>query len=746
MSINLLYGSDNYAPNTPFFFDKVYPNFKEASLNAPQDGVMIGRYILIAYSNEAYSKDERVALERIANTNGSVSALSSDEQTYIANYKIDQAYSEETGLDYRGSRDRRVYKKSYESNVYKYTPIAYLHSDLSNDEIAILGVQSNDNLLAIDETRTLSSTLGLKYNNRQLQLKGRKGTIDDIDSSSFVKDNIATDNYLKWNTTNKQAYIDLMSLVENSDKILSMTSTEKLKSTLNLEYIRNYKDAKNYIVLKGINGQVISEIDATDFIKDSFLEKVEYDTNTSSLIFTFKTENGVQQVSNVSFDIMNPGNGIQITGNTISIKRDNSSDSEAFLSVSGQGIKLSGVQSAIDSARDAAIAASENKVYQKNTLTELNQITGKKNIGDIGIVTTNMANNKKSYTAYVWNGTAWAAMDGNYNAENVYFNEDIILAGAYTTVGNITKSSNAATSTLSTTGKSLKQVMEQIFTKELYPAQNSQRDIPNITLQGDSDTTGEVGTNYTLPTVNVKVNDVGSYAYGPPTDIKFTAGNMTIAQGNISSASNKRTNTSDMVKNSTLSLTATDTETIYTDTAKSYVFNASGNYTAGAVPQTNLGTLLDNNTNSSSWTYRIPSGTVTATPRTIKRIGYRNMFCGGTSASTINSTIIRGFTAKQGEQPTSESNALEFTAPSGTTKVICAYPQTWNGTPYFEMFGLAWAENVNFVKKADSVQVADARGGSNGLIPYTLYVWELETELKAESTNFRVWFKNVGGQ
>jgi hypothetical protein len=92
-----------------------------------------------------------------------------------------------------------------------------------------------------------------------------------------------------------------------------------------------------------------------------------------------------------------------------------------------------------------------------------------------------------------------------------------------------------------------------------------------------------------------------------------------------------------------------------------------------------------------------------------------------------------------------ESEALEFTAAAGATKVFFAYPATWTGTPYFEMFGLAWGENTDIVAK-DNIQVADYRGTNedgtlNGATAYKLYAWELDTPLQAESTKFRVWFK-----
>lgn len=39
---------------------------------------------------------------------------------------------------------------------------------------------------------------------------------------------------------------------------------------------------------------------------------------------------------------------------------------------------------------------------------------------DIFVVKALIAGGKYSYTAYVYDGSVWAAMDGNYSAENVY--------------------------------------------------------------------------------------------------------------------------------------------------------------------------------------------------------------------------------------------------------------------------------------------------------------------------------------
>ena len=57
----------------------------------------------------------------------------------------------------------------------------------------------------------------------------------------------------------------------------------------------------------------------------------------------------------------------------------------------------------------------------------ITRITAGKTIiaGDVVIVSRVISGEKVSKTAYNYNGTAWAALDGNYNAKNVYFDKDL---------------------------------------------------------------------------------------------------------------------------------------------------------------------------------------------------------------------------------------------------------------------------------------------------------------------------------
>ena len=365
------------------------------------------------------------------------------------------------------------------------------------------------------------------------------------------------------------------------------------------------------------------------------------------------------------------------------------------------------------------IAAIEAQVALENA---------EKQDGDVAIVKALIAEGKYSYTSYVYEAAldvegneacGWTAMDGNYSASNVFLKNNITLAGSFETVGNYTKGDTI------NAGTSLESILSSMLQQELPPVKS----IPTASISA-SGSSGEVGSSYTLPTATLKIDSVGSYTYGPATGITFAIDNVSLTQG-----SNTVKNTSVMAANSTLKLQATDSETLFTDTKKTYTFSATATHTEGAVPVTNLGNAYPDE--------QIAAGSITIADKSVDFTGYRYSFAGGTTAAAIDSTVARSMAAKKSSKATS-SAPLEFTAAAGATKVFFTYPATWTGTPYFEMFGLAWAENSDFAAK-DNIKVADARGTVDGelqgAIDYKLYAWELDTPLQAESTKFRVWFK-----
>lgn len=166
--------------------------------------------------------------------------------------------------------------------------------------------------------------------------------------------------------------------IADGEKVLSLTDT-KLATTLSIAKTKK-ADGKTYVQLIGKDNAVVSEFDAAEFVADGMLESVTKDTATNEIIFKWNTSAGITETK-IDIDdlveVYTAGNGIDITDFAVSVKRD--STSEAFLSVGTNGIKLSGVQSAIDSAKQAAIDDADGKLADKANSTDVytkNEVDG----------------------------------------------------------------------------------------------------------------------------------------------------------------------------------------------------------------------------------------------------------------------------------------------------------------------------------------------------------------------------------
>lgn len=91
--------------------------------------------------------------------------------------------------------------------------------------------------------------------------------------------------------------------------------------------------------------------------------------------------------------------------------------------------------------------------------------------GDIYIYKTSWDASSSESSGYVYvkkgDSGRWEALAGAVSAENVWFYDDITLAGDYTAVGNIKRTDT--TIDVSNKGMTLKTLIDRIFTKELKP-------------------------------------------------------------------------------------------------------------------------------------------------------------------------------------------------------------------------------------------------------------------------------------
>lgn len=186
-------------------------------------------------------------------------------------------------------------------------------------------------------------------------------------------DKIADGDVAKWNAEigAKEAAAD--ALAEAQKKVAGVKEGEKVLSVANnlmgTTLTLHYDEVNKKIQLLGINDAVVAELDATAFIKDGMLAGATYDPDADKLILSFNTDAGKENIEVPLSDLVyTAGNGINITDNKISVVIDPAS--EDFLTVGAAGVKLSGVQSAIDAAKQAAIDDAAGKdTALKNELT-----------------------------------------------------------------------------------------------------------------------------------------------------------------------------------------------------------------------------------------------------------------------------------------------------------------------------------------------------------------------------------------
>lgn len=154
---------------------------------------------------------------------------------------------------------------------------------------------------------------------------------------------------------------ELVTGVQPGDKVLKTSSQGKISATLGL----NYDSISKKIQLQGIESEIISEIDATAFIKDGMINAVELvndpeDQDPGTYIkITFNTDAGKEPIFlNVTslIDIYVQGNGISISGKTISVKLDTAGNTEGYLQLGTAGLKVAGINDAISTAITTAFS------------------------------------------------------------------------------------------------------------------------------------------------------------------------------------------------------------------------------------------------------------------------------------------------------------------------------------------------------------------------------------------------------
>ena len=304
----------------------------------------------------------------------------------------------------------------------------------------------------------------------------------------------------------------------------------------------------------------------------------------------------------------------------------------------------------------------------------INRIVGDKVVenGDFAIVKVPIGDRtgKYEYTAFMYSEGAWKALDGNYDAENVYFSNNL----TYTADIGVLTVPSSGSGTITAAGKNLKEVLAGILAKEENPKTTQ----PSLSVKLNVAGAKEVGTSIT-PTYSTTFN-AGSYSYGPATGV--TATSYSISDTNSSTAT-----------------TASGSLTAFTvEDGTNYKVSATVNYGDGAIPKTNIGNAYAAG--------QIKAGSKSATSSTIT--GYRNTFYGSVTDKSggITSAVIRGLAGKKNGS-ISAGNTFKAAEAVGAMRVIIALPTPRTCTSIKDENGLNAEALSAFTKITVSVEGAN---------------------------------------
>lgn len=272
--------------------------------------------------------------------------------------KIEEAINEaeQNAKDYADSKISALDKND--------TAVAGQYVDSVSETDGIITVTRKP-VTSTNKSITIGTTNGLdidvNIDGKTIVRDGGSGQLS-VASSALVQ--YAGENAINVSEVSEEGNTKTISLKLNTaDKVLTQT-TDGLLANINLTWSK-----VDGLKLIGKDGAAIATIAATDFIKDGMLQNVELKTASDGqpvgdattgtfLVFTFNTDSG-KEVINLDvtslIDVYTAGNGISVTGKIIAAKLDAST--ETFLTVGADGIKLSGVQTAINAAKQEVQAA-----------------------------------------------------------------------------------------------------------------------------------------------------------------------------------------------------------------------------------------------------------------------------------------------------------------------------------------------------------------------------------------------------
>ena len=326
---------------------------------------------------------------------------------------------------------------------------------------------------------------------------------------------------------------------------------------------------------------------------------------------------------------------------------------------------------------------------------------------DIFVIKTLIADDKYSYTSFVYDGENWAAMDGNYSAENVILTDDIT---ATTTVGTITELTNGSAK-FNVKGMSIQKALEKLLAEEKEPTITD----PSYSLTASATTTTKEIGGY----IN-KINwdgtwSAGSYEYGSKEDTSSDTGvtAVYVVSNNINDKTSADLDGA-FALDSNIQIDTVGAKTYATITGKC-TYSASPK-----TPVTNLGSEAEAGAIEGSEISKTANVSVT---------GYRNSFYGTYAAKEVEgvqtgSTSDSIRTLKASGKTLANGSTFDIAIPADAQRVVIAYPATLKDLDYVKDANDSDANIVSAFTNEDGTAKAtvSVAGANNyGAVDYKVF-------------------------
>lgn len=274
-----------------------------------------------------------------------------------------------------------------------------------------------------------------------------------------------------------------------------------------------------------------------------------------------------------------------------------------------------------------------------------------------------------------------------FNADNVLFTSDLTITSP---VGVHTIPSSGY-KTLETTGKSVKQVMDLLFSE----SKNPQITLPYISSININNTSLEVGSYYT-PNYSCVFNK-GKYEFGPDTNVQALSWSIQDTNNNKATTQNGQFPQFQLADNT------------------NYNIRATVHYSNGSIPKTNLG-------------QDYPEGQILEGDTIVKTSSsmssYRKYFYGYLTeeVTDINSTVVRGLQNHSNKAYT--AGTFTITIPVGTKQILIACVSAVKGVTRIFNKNITQDVTETFIKH-QNIRVE----GANNYREISYNVWSFTTQI-----------------